>query len=105
MAKSIKRSFILEEENGQVYSKLSADNDYGMEMNISDVPNVRIRQPRPTKEKLETASQVRPGMQHMESSEEWLEWYNKGSISVECCTNIIFKLIRYLTPCSMLLSS
>jgi hypothetical protein len=31
--------------------------------------------------------------------------HSNSSISVECCTNIIFKLIRYLTPCSMLLSS
>jgi hypothetical protein len=78
MAKSIKKVFVLEEENGHVYSKLSADNDYGMEMNISDVPDVRIRQPRPTKEKLQTMSEVRPGMGQMESCEEWLEWYKKG---------------------------
>jgi len=78
MAKSIKKVFILEEENGHVYSKLSTDNDYGMEMNISDVPNVRIRQPRPTKEKLETMSEIRPGMFQMKSCEEWLEYYKKG---------------------------
>jgi len=78
MAKSNKKVFILEEENGQVYSKLSADNDYGMEMNISDVPNVRIRQPRATKESLAAMSEIRPGMFQMENSEEWLEWYKKG---------------------------
>ena len=47
--KNSKKTFILREDNGKVYAKLDAFKDFGIEMSISDVPNVRVRAPRPDK--------------------------------------------------------
>lgn len=77
-AKNTKKILILEEDDGEVYAKLSVTNDYGIEMNIHNVPNVRVRSPRPKKDHLRNMAKFWGNDPMYSSGNAWLEKYAKG---------------------------
>lgn len=76
--KNTKKILVLEEENDEVYAKLSATNGYGIQMNIHNLPNVRVRSPRPTKDHLRALAEFWGNDPMYSSSNAWLEKYNRG---------------------------
>ena len=74
--KNKKKAFFLEEENGKVIAKLDAIEDYTLDMEIYEVPNVRVRAPRPSEKHLEEMAEHWASIDHnFETSQEWLEYY------------------------------
>lgn len=76
--KSTKKTFILEEEDGNIYAKLDAENDYGIEMTIIDVPNVRVKAPRPTEEYLRDMAEFWNNDPMLGPKDKWLKDYADG---------------------------
>ncbi len=77
--KSPRKHFVLQEENGEIYAKLDVFKDHGIEMNVTSVPNVRVRAPRSTKAHLKEMAEMWANCDpNYSTSSEWLEKYNEG---------------------------
>ena len=72
------KSLILKEGNGKLYAKLDAESDYGIEMTITDVPNVRVRAPRPSEQRMREMAEFWANDPMLGPKEKWLKDYADG---------------------------